>query len=57
MVLGGNLNFTLLARQAWGSKVRLDPLGNYFQDLLKENKLIDIKPLDLRPTWRNGRMG
>jgi hypothetical protein len=39
----------------WGSYPRTDPLASYFSQLLQEEGLIDVEPVNFLPTWRNGR--
>jgi hypothetical protein len=55
LILGGDLNFTIFAREVWGSYSRSDPLASYFNQLLQEEGLIDVEPVKFIPTWRNGR--
>lgn len=33
------------------------PLGPFFIDLFRDNGLVNIEPVDMKPTWRNGRFG
>ena len=54
LILLGDLNFTLSPTEIWGSS-HWDPLMQYFNTLLKESDLIDLCPIDIGPTWRNGR--
>jgi hypothetical protein len=57
LVLVGNLNLTLKAGESWGSQSNLGSLNTFFTNLFCNNKLIDIHPGKLVPTWRNGRVG
>jgi len=54
LILLGDLNFTLSPTEIWGSS-HWDPLMHYFKSLLKDSDLIDLCPIDIGPTWRNGR--
>jgi hypothetical protein len=40
-----------------GTSPQLDPLLDYFKNLLQATSLVDIQPPKLSPTWRNGRAG
>jgi len=57
LVLVGNLNLTLKAGKSWGSQSNIGSLNTFFTNLFCNNKLIDIHPGKLVPTWRNGRVG
>ena len=57
MVIGGDLNFTLGAHQISGPKARVDPLANFFINLLQNIKMVDLAPQNLKPTWINRRHG
>jgi hypothetical protein len=57
LILGGNLNFTTSFREVWGEHSRVYPLQPYFSKLLQEEGMVDVEPLKLLPTWRNGRGG
>jgi hypothetical protein len=52
-----DLNFTLTKKEIWGTSPRLDPLADYFKNLLQTSSLVDIQPPKMSPTWRNGRVG
>jgi hypothetical protein len=41
----------------WGAHAREDPLHPYFSQLIQDEGLVDVEPLKLLPTWRNGRGG
>ena len=56
LIIGGDLNFTISAREVWGS-ARLDPDADYFHDIFRVAGLIDVEPAVIRPTWQNGRGG
>jgi len=55
LILLGDLNFTLSPTEIWGSN-HWDPLMQFFNSLLRESDLIDLCPIDIGPTWRNGRI-
>jgi len=40
-----------------GSKSLSRLLADYFQNLFEEARLVDLSPLVLKLTWRNGRVG
>ena len=57
IIFSGDLNFTVSTKEVWGQNARQDPLGPFFIDFLRESGLVDIEPVELKPTWRNGRYG
>jgi len=57
LILGGDLNLTISSREVWGVNARLDPLADFFNDLFDAAGLVDVSPRQMRPTWRNGRVG
>ena len=57
LILGGDLNLTLNTLETWGTKVVLDPFASHFKLLFDSVNLVDVDPLDVGPTWRNGRVG
>ena len=57
LVVGGDLNFSLGQSEIWGVKAKVDGLTDFFNHLLEGLGLIDITPLDPRPTWSNRRSG
>jgi hypothetical protein len=57
LILGGDLNFTTSNREVWGLHARVDPLQLYFIHLIQVEGLVDVEPIKLLPTWRNGRGG
>jgi len=56
-VVGGDLNFSLGRAEAWGPSAREDPLTDFFHQILSDHNLIDPSPINLKPTWRNRRIG
>ena len=57
VILGGDLNLTLLEKENWGSLARQYGLSYFFSRLFESKELVDIQPLKLTPTWRNNRSG
>jgi exonuclease III len=57
LIVGGDLNFTISAREVWGNSARSDPLTDYFLNIIQATGLVDIQPNQMTPTWRNGRVG
>jgi hypothetical protein len=57
LILAGDLNITTNPLETWGKKAITDPHLNFFKHLFFKNNLIDLKPAELLPTWRNGRQG
>ena len=37
--------------------MRVDPLQHYFSQLIQAGGLVDVEPVKILPTWRNGRKG
>jgi endonuclease/exonuclease/phosphatase family metal-dependent hydrolase len=57
LILVGDLNLTLSSGEIWGGASSLGTLASFFTNYFHRNKLIDIVPGKLVPTWRNGRVG
>jgi exonuclease III len=57
LILGGDLNFTTSSREVWGAKARVDPLQLFFSHLVQNEGLVDVEPIKILLTWRNGRKG
>jgi hypothetical protein len=53
----GDLKFVNDIVEVWGPRARLDPLADFFKNLLLTRNLVDIEPIKLCPTWRNMRSG
>jgi hypothetical protein len=47
LIIGGDLNFTLSAREVWGGMARSDPLADYFANLLLIIGLVDLQPVEI----------
>ena len=43
--------------EIWGVNAQVDPLTNFFHNLLERLGLVDINPLVSIPTWSNRRVG
>jgi hypothetical protein len=54
---GGDLNFTLHRSEIWGESVILDNLANFFLNRLEVAHLVDVEPMEAKPTWSNNRVG
>jgi hypothetical protein len=57
LISRGDLNFSLGEEEIWGPSARLDQLTTRITHLFSSNRLLDIKPRKLLPTWRNMRTG
>lgn len=57
VILRVDLNFTKSTREVWGENVRLDLLGPGLNEYFQEVGLVDVKLVDLIPTWHNGKVG
>lgn len=55
LILGGDLNFTLNARECWGERVRIYPLAKYFSKLFKDLNLVDVETHKVVPIWMNSK--
>ena len=53
LVIGGDLNFSLGLSEIWGVNAQVDPLTNFFRNMLERLGLVDINPLVSIPTWSN----
>jgi len=54
-LLGGDLNLNLNRRHIWGSSVRVDSLVVFFRNLFNQVGVVDMDPINLKPTWSNNR--
>jgi exonuclease III len=57
LILAGDLNLTTSPEELWGDRAQIDPLHSFFNHIFFKNALVDLKPAELLPTWRNGRQG
>jgi hypothetical protein len=51
------LNIIISSDEAWGGTFAPGLTEDYYRDLFLSKKLIDVKPIKMVPTWRNGRSG
>jgi hypothetical protein len=54
-ILSGDLNFIVSTKEIWGQNAQLDPLGPFLLELFKGHGLVDIEPVDVKPTFKNIR--
>jgi hypothetical protein len=57
LIVAGDFNFIVNVGEVWGDTTHVDPLAGYFKDIFQGNRLVDILPDEVVPTWRNGRSG
>jgi hypothetical protein len=57
IIIAGDMNLTTSTEEIWGEKARPDPLSIFFKQLFTKNNLVDLAPVEVLPTWRNGRSG
>jgi exonuclease III len=57
LILAGDFNLTLSSGEIWGGARSSGSLEGYFKTFFQSNRLIDIAPGKLVPTWRNSRAG
>jgi hypothetical protein len=57
LIIAGDFNFTTGSDEVWGASALLDSQAVFFRDLFLRHHLIDVKPAEVVPTWRNCRMG
>ena len=57
LILAGDLNLTTSSEEIWGDRAQINPLHSFFNRIFYKNALVDLKPAELLPTWRNGRQG
>ena len=50
LVITGDLNLTWSPCELWGSKEKMDSLGDYFVDQFGGANLVDMEPVPLTPT-------
>jgi hypothetical protein len=55
--LGGDLNITLSSDEHWGSTSLTGSGSHLYRDLFNSFNLVDVLPIQLIPTWPNGRRG
>jgi hypothetical protein len=57
LVAEHDLNFTLSLREVWGVHPMEEKKSDFFLCFLEKERLVDIEPVKLSPTWRNFRTG
>ena len=57
VILGGDLNLTLLVREVWGAHICLNTLASFFNNFFGYEGLVDVALAPLLLTWSNGRSG
>ena len=57
LIIGGDLNLTLVDSKIWGVGILNEQLHGYFNSYFEQVGLIDIEPPILSPTWSNGILG
>jgi hypothetical protein len=57
LIVAGDFNFTLNVDEVWGNTTLQDQAAGHLKSIFLRNKLVDIIPEVITPTWRNGRSG
>jgi hypothetical protein len=57
LIMAGDLNLTTSSEDIWGESAQTDSLAGFFKEIFSKNKLVDVAPAEVVPTWRNGRSG
>jgi len=57
LIMARDMNFTTNSKAVLGVSALADPLAVFFKDFFFLNKLVDVAPAVVVPTWRNGRFG
>jgi hypothetical protein len=57
LIIGSDFNFSLCLAEVWGPRDRVDPLSDFFMNLLDQCVLVDVAPVKIAPTWRNKQTG
>jgi endonuclease/exonuclease/phosphatase family metal-dependent hydrolase len=57
LIMAGDMNFMTNSEEVWGVSALADPLVVFFKEFFSKNKLVDVAPAEVVPTWRNGRSG
>jgi len=56
LIMEEYLNFSLGDAEVWSPRTRLDPLLDFFTNLMMANTLLNVDPIKIRPNWRNIRV-
>lgn len=56
IILGGDLNFSIVYGEYWGINAQVDPLPDIMEQLLEMDHLMDIPMVKSQPTWCNHRI-
>jgi endonuclease/exonuclease/phosphatase family metal-dependent hydrolase len=54
LIIAADLNFILSSDENWGGSFVPSSNEDFIRNLLTSMKLVDLKPIKLVPTWRNG---
>jgi hypothetical protein len=57
LILAGDLNFIMSVDEAWGGSGGISCIDDFYKELFQSHNLVDVKPVKLVPTWRNGCAG
>ena len=57
IILGGDLNFSIGFSESWGHLAQIDPLSDFFGQLLEDHHWIDLPSAKIQYTWKNNISG
>jgi hypothetical protein len=57
LIIAGDFNFSTGIDEVWGVSALIDSHATFFRDLFLRHHLVDVKPVEVVPTWRNCRIG
>jgi hypothetical protein len=57
LIMARDMNFMINSEEVWGATALVDSLAVFFKELFLKNKLVDVTPTEVVPTWRNGIYG
>ena len=57
LIMGGDLNLILNRGDNWGQNARFNRITYYFCHHFDQEGLVDVGPIELRPIWKNNRIG
>jgi hypothetical protein len=55
LIMAGDLNLTMISEDILGESTQADSLAGFSKDIFSRNKLVDVAPVEVVPTWGNGR--